>query len=52
MTKLLTEFQQRLKADDPRLGDFNYTGRRHDAVVIVAPAGERAKSTKGVDISS
>ncbi|MGH3537775.1 MAG: hypothetical protein ACRDR6_26180 [Pseudonocardiaceae bacterium] len=52
MTKLSTDFQQRLKADDPKLVDTNYAGEAYDAVVIVALAAERAKSTKGVDIAS
>ncbi len=52
MTKLSTDFQQRLKADDPKLVDTNYAGEAYDAVIIVALAAERAKSTKGVDIAS
>jgi branched-chain amino acid transport system substrate-binding protein len=52
MTKLAATFEQRLKADDPKLVDTNYAGEAYDAVVIVALAAERAKSTKGVDIAS
>jgi branched-chain amino acid transport system substrate-binding protein len=51
-TKLSAAFMQRLKADDPKLVDTNYAGETYDAVVIVALAAERAKSTKGVDIAS
>jgi branched-chain amino acid transport system substrate-binding protein len=32
--------------------DINYAGEAYDAVIIVALAAERAKSTKGVDIAS
>lgn len=52
LTKLSDDFQQRLKADDPSLVDFNYAGEAYDAVVIIALAAEQAKSTKGVDIAS
>ncbi|MGH3669670.1 MAG: ABC transporter substrate-binding protein, partial [Pseudonocardiaceae bacterium] len=51
-TKLAPTFEQRLRADDPRLVDFNYAGEAYDAVIITALAAERAKSTKGVDIAS
>ena len=51
-TKLSPSFEQRLKADDPKLTDVNYAGEAYDAVIIVALAAERAKSTKGVDIAS
>ncbi len=51
-TKLAPAFEQRLKADDPKLVDISYAGEAYDAVVIVALAAERAKSTKGVDIAS
>ncbi|MGH3763680.1 MAG: ABC transporter substrate-binding protein [Pseudonocardiaceae bacterium] len=51
-TKLSPAFEQRLKAEDPRLVDINYAGESYDAVIIVALAAERAKSTKGVDIAS
>jgi branched-chain amino acid transport system substrate-binding protein len=51
-TKLSPAFEQRLKADDPKLVDINYAGEAYDAVMIVALAAERAKSTKGVDIAS
>ncbi|MGH3693343.1 MAG: ABC transporter substrate-binding protein [Pseudonocardiaceae bacterium] len=51
-TKLAPAFEQRLKADDPKLLDISYAGEAYDAVVIVALAAERAKSTKGVDIAS
>ncbi|HJT05226.1 MAG TPA: ABC transporter substrate-binding protein [Pseudonocardiaceae bacterium] len=52
LTKLSTAFEQRLRADDPKLIDTNYAGEAYDAVMIVALAAERAKSTKGVDIAS
>jgi branched-chain amino acid transport system substrate-binding protein len=51
-TKLSATFEQRLKTDDPRLVDIGYAGEAYDAVIIVALAAERAKSTKGVDIAS
>jgi branched-chain amino acid transport system substrate-binding protein len=51
-TKLSPAFEQRLKAGDPKLVDINYAGEAYDAVIIVALAAERAKSTKGVDIAS
>jgi branched-chain amino acid transport system substrate-binding protein len=51
-TKLSAAFTQRLKTDDPKLVDTLYAGEAYDAVVIVALAAERAKSTKGVDIAS
>lgn len=51
-TKLSAAFMQRLKADDPKLVDTTYAGEAYDAVMIVALAAERAKSTKGVDIAS
>jgi branched-chain amino acid transport system substrate-binding protein len=51
-TKLSPAFTQRLKADDPNVTDTNYAGESYDAVMIVALAAERAKSTKGVDIAS
>jgi branched-chain amino acid transport system substrate-binding protein len=52
LSKLSATFEQRLKAADPKLTDTNYAGEAYDAVVIVALAAERAKSTKGVDIAS
>jgi branched-chain amino acid transport system substrate-binding protein len=52
LTKLSPNFEQRIKADDPKLIDTNYAGEAYDAVMIVALAAERAKSTKGVDIAS
>ncbi|MBV9162696.1 MAG: ABC transporter substrate-binding protein [Pseudonocardiales bacterium] len=51
-TKLSAAFTQRLKTDDPKLVDTIYAGEAYDAVMIVALAAERAKSTKGVDIAS
>ena len=51
-TKLSPAFEQRLKAEDPKLVDINYAGEAYDAVIIVALAAERAKSTNGVDIAS
>ncbi|MGH3702335.1 MAG: ABC transporter substrate-binding protein [Pseudonocardiaceae bacterium] len=51
-TKLSVTFEQRLKAVDPTLVDINYAGEAYDAVMIVALAAERAKSTRGVDIAS
>jgi branched-chain amino acid transport system substrate-binding protein len=51
-TKLPAAFLQRLKADDPKLVDTTYAGEAYDAVMIVALAAERAKSTRGVDIAA
>ena len=51
-TKLAPAFEQRLKAEDPKLVDISYAGEAYDAVIIVALAAERAKSTRGVDIAS
>jgi branched-chain amino acid transport system substrate-binding protein len=51
-TKLSPAFEQRLKAEDPKLVDINYAGEAYDAIMIVALAAERAKSTKGVDIAA
>ncbi|MFZ0118355.1 MAG: ABC transporter substrate-binding protein [Pseudonocardiaceae bacterium] len=52
LSRLSPAFEQRLRADDPRVVDTNYAGEAYDAVMIVALAAERAKSTKGVDIAS
>jgi branched-chain amino acid transport system substrate-binding protein len=52
LTKLSADFQQRLRADDPKLIDTNYAGEAYDAVMLVALAAQKAKSTKGVDIAS
>ncbi|PZS40462.1 MAG: amino acid ABC transporter substrate-binding protein, partial [Pseudonocardiales bacterium] len=52
LSKLSPGFEQRLRADDPRVVDTNYAGESYDAVMIAALAAERAKSTKGVDIAS
>jgi len=52
LTRLSPTFEQRIRADDPKLVDTNYAGEAYDAVMIVALAAERAKSTKGVDIAS
>ncbi|MDQ3761024.1 MAG: ABC transporter substrate-binding protein [Actinomycetota bacterium] len=52
LSRLSSTFTERLKAEDPELIDTNYAGEAYDAVVIVALAAERAKSTRGVDIAS
>lgn len=52
LAKLSIDFQQRLRADDPKLIDTNYAGEAYDAVMLVALAAQAAKSTKGVDIAS
>jgi branched-chain amino acid transport system substrate-binding protein len=52
LSRLSAGFEQRLRADDPKVIDTNYAGEAYDAVMIVALAAERAKSTKGVDIAS
>ncbi len=49
---MASDFEQRLLAINPALVDFNYAGEAYDAVVILALAGEQAKSTKGVDMAS
>ncbi|GGG11591.1 amino acid ABC transporter substrate-binding protein [Rhodococcoides trifolii] len=45
-------FQERLKAVNPGLVDYNYAGESYDAVVISALAAEQAKSTAGTDIAA
>jgi neutral amino acid transport system substrate-binding protein len=52
LTDVGTEFQDRLKALNPALVDFNYAGESYDAVVISALAAEQAKSTAGTDIAA
>ncbi|MFY2789988.1 ABC transporter substrate-binding protein [Rhodococcus sp. KRD162] len=52
LTDVGTAFQDRLKAVDPALVDFNYAGESYDAVVISALAAEQAKSTAGTDIAA
>jgi branched-chain amino acid transport system substrate-binding protein len=52
LTKLSPTFEQRIRTDDPKLVDTNYAGEAYDAVMIVALAAERAKSTNGLDIAS
>lgn len=52
LTDVGTAFQDRLKAKDAALVDFNYAGESYDAVVISALAAEQAKSTAGVDIAA
>lgn len=52
LTAIGPDFENRLKAADPALIDFNYAGESYDAVVITALAAEQAKSTAGVDIAA
>lgn len=52
LTDVGPEFEARLKAQDPKLVDFNYAGESYDAVVISALAAEQAGSTAGVDIAA
>lgn len=52
LTRLSADFQQRLRANDPKLIDTNYAGEAYDAVMLVALAAQKAKSTKGVDVAS
>ncbi|MCH9733787.1 MAG: ABC transporter substrate-binding protein [Actinomycetia bacterium] len=52
LTAIAPDFEDRLKAVDPALIDFNYAGESYDAVVITALAAEQAKSTAGVDIAA
>ncbi len=52
LTDVGTAFQDRLKAVNPALVDFNYAGESYDAVVISALAAEQAKSTAGTDIAA
>lgn len=52
LTDVGPEFQGRLKAQNPKLTDFNYAGEAFDAVVLVALAAEQAGSTAGVDIAA
>ena len=52
LTELGPDFQERLRAANPGLIDFNYAGESYDAVVISALAAEQAESTAGVDIAA
>ncbi|MGG7103993.1 ABC transporter substrate-binding protein [Rhodococcus sp. 24CO] len=52
LTDVGAAFQDRLKAVNSALIDFNYAGESYDAVVISALAAEQAKSTAGVDIAA
>ncbi|QSE84699.1 ABC transporter substrate-binding protein [Rhodococcus koreensis] len=52
LTDVGPAFQDRLKAINPGLIDFNYAGEAYDAVVISALAAEQAKSTAGRDIAA
>ena len=52
LTRLSIDFQQRLRTDDPKLIDTNYAGEAYDAVMLIALAAQKAKSTTGVDIAS
>ncbi|MDJ0361106.1 ABC transporter substrate-binding protein [Rhodococcus sp. H29-C3] len=52
LTDVGSAFQDRLKAINPALVDFNYAGESYDAVVISALAAEAAKSTAGTDIAA
>ncbi|NLU83021.1 ABC transporter substrate-binding protein [Rhodococcus sp. HNM0569] len=52
LTDVGPEFQARVKAVDPNLVDFNYSGESYDATVVLALAAEQAKSTAGVDIAA
>ncbi|WP_163890614.1 ABC transporter substrate-binding protein [Mycolicibacterium hippocampi] len=52
LTDIGPDFENRLKAADPALIDFNYAGESYDAVVITALAAEQAQSTAGVDIAA
>jgi neutral amino acid transport system substrate-binding protein len=45
-------FKAKLKALNPALVDFNYSGESYDAVIISALAADVAKSTAGTDIAS
>ncbi|MBC2638453.1 MULTISPECIES: ABC transporter substrate-binding protein [unclassified Rhodococcus (in: high G+C Gram-positive bacteria)] len=52
LTDVGPAFQDRLKAINPGLIDFNYAGESYDAVVISALAAEAGKSTAGRDIAA
>ncbi len=52
LTDVGAAFQDRLKAVNPSLIDFNYAGESYDAVVISALAAEQAKSTAGTDVAA
>ncbi|MDJ0016256.1 ABC transporter substrate-binding protein [Rhodococcus erythropolis] len=52
LTDVGAAFQDRLKAVNPSLIDFNYAGESYDAVVISALAAEQAESTAGTDIAA
>ncbi|HTJ39052.1 MAG TPA: ABC transporter substrate-binding protein [Dactylosporangium sp.] len=46
LTPLSEDFKRRVKAIDPTLTDFNYSGESYDAVVIAALAAEAGKSSE------
>ncbi|MFZ2175207.1 MAG: ABC transporter substrate-binding protein [Rhodococcus sp. (in: high G+C Gram-positive bacteria)] len=52
LTDVGPAFQDRLKALNGALIDFNYAGESYDAVIIAALAAEQAKSTAGRDIAA
>ena len=52
LTELSSDFEQRLRTQDPNLSDINYAGESYDAVIISALAAEVAGSTTGTDIAS
>jgi len=49
LTDLSKDFQAKVKAVDPKLKDFNYSGESYDAVVVTALAMEVAKTDKPTD---
>ena len=49
--QLKDDFKNRLKAIDPNLKDYSYSGESYDAVIIVALAAEVAKSDAPGDIA-
>jgi len=52
LTKLSTDFQDRLKEVDPKLKDFNYAGESYDAVVITSLASIAAGTNEGKAVAA
>jgi ABC-type branched-subunit amino acid transport system substrate-binding protein len=51
LTPLSEDFKRRVRAIDPSLTDFNYSGESYDAVVIAALAAEAGKSIEPPSIA-
>lgn len=51
ISPLTEDFKARLRAVQPGLVDYSYSGQTYDAVVIAALAAEIARNTKGVEVA-